>query len=682
MQLDDSDSSTEASCSASSSSSEDESDTMSPDNPAGDSQSKLQHQRVSAAQNQPRSAANGASSSATKGLGVEFRHSRTAAFKPLLSSTEVQRSDTLLQVKGTEDESVWELQSPEVRPPNVAAAPAATGSGTLPVRTRQQGPWTPLQVVKLMWPQSLMDWIVQHMNLVQKHVPERYKLVAVQCEDLERLLAASVIMQLVKRPRQSDYWTNQDWDGETAIPRLLSGRRYDALQRCLHFYDKDERPGSAGTAEYVSAPVSELIAKVVENYQSHFRLAGVVSMDEATIKFKGRHIAKQFNGDKPIKRGFKVFVLSDPKGYVWNAMLYLGKTTWCFANGEQVKKERGAGLYLAEQLLRPVSMMGTNPDTSAAAAAVISRARSMSRGGITVVCDRWFTGVRMAFELKQQHNISIVGTLHSNRLPLGIKRLYSAGFLKGTLPGDVVAWQRVFPDDSNASSSPPMTLVSWHDTKPFHTISTDKRFSAKKYLSGGSIRRDSTGNKLTRTSHAINVFYNEHMGGVDTSGQLQRHLTLDRKGKRWYMRIFWWLFEVSLCNAFLVHRQYLQQEQQACLTQTQFREVLVSEWTASLLDEPEAASDAEAGAAAPIAPSPILKRTRKRRGFRLRTISTDASSPHTPVKCKSGVRGRCEFCPATSATNKTPFKCKQCKAFVHIDGNGDCWERHVRHSMR
>lgn len=51
-----------------------------------------------------------------------------------------------------------------------------------------------------------------------------------------------------------------------------------------------------------------------------------MSADESMVKFKGRSGLKQYMPMKPIKRGFKVWVLADSKtGYMLNFKIYEGK---------------------------------------------------------------------------------------------------------------------------------------------------------------------------------------------------------------------------------------------------------------------------------------------------------------------------------------------------------------------
>ena len=48
--------------------------------------------------------------------------------------------------------------------------------------------------------------------------------------------------------------------------------------------------------------------------------------------------------------------------------------------------------------------------------------------------------------------------------------------------------------------------------------------------------------------------YNEHMGGVDLADQLRSYYPVARSSTHWYEYIFWYLFDVLICNSFLLSK--------------------------------------------------------------------------------------------------------------------------------
>jgi len=45
------------------------------------------------------------------------------------------------------------------------------------------------------------------------------------------------------------------------------------------------------------------------------------------------------------------------------------------------------------------------------------------------------------------------------------------------------------------------------------------------------------------------------MGGVDLNDQLRSYYPSGRSGKKWWRFIFWYLLDVSICNAFIAEGQ-------------------------------------------------------------------------------------------------------------------------------
>ena len=87
-------------------------------------------------------------------------------------------------------------------------------------------------------------------------------------------------------------------------------------------------------------PIIELLCEKFEAAYNHGRK---VSIDEAMIPFKGRSSMKQYLPLKPVKRGFKVWVLADAKtGYVSRMSVYTGKSG--------LKCEEGLGAGVVKKL--------------------------------------------------------------------------------------------------------------------------------------------------------------------------------------------------------------------------------------------------------------------------------------------------------------------------------------------
>ena len=63
-----------------------------------------------------------------------------------------------------------------------------------------------------------------------------------------------------------------------------------------------------------------------KSFKDNFYLSQNVSVDEAMVKGKGKNPVKQFQPNKPIKRGSKVWSLADSiTGYLYDFQIYQGK---------------------------------------------------------------------------------------------------------------------------------------------------------------------------------------------------------------------------------------------------------------------------------------------------------------------------------------------------------------------
>ena len=76
-------------------------------------------------------------------------------------------------------------------------------------------------------------------------------------------------------------------------------------------------------------------------FQAVYSLHRDVSIDEAMIPFKGRSSMKQYLPMKPVKRGFKVWMLADSNGYVSTFEVYTGK------KGNTTERGLGANVVLS-----------------------------------------------------------------------------------------------------------------------------------------------------------------------------------------------------------------------------------------------------------------------------------------------------------------------------------------------
>ena len=111
-------------------------------------------------------------------------------------------------------------------------------------------------------------------------------------------------------PRRPMYWEPSDDVYNAAVSKLMSRNRFDQIMRYLHLADnaainKDDKLGKV-------RPLFNLINERLINF---FPLEKNLSVDESMIPYFGKHSMKQCICSKPIRFGFKQWVLATPLGY-------------------------------------------------------------------------------------------------------------------------------------------------------------------------------------------------------------------------------------------------------------------------------------------------------------------------------------------------------------------------------
>jgi hypothetical protein len=101
----------------------------------------------------------------------------------------------------------------------------------------------------------------------------------------------------------------------------MSRNRFDQLHRYLHIRDKHTEPQTAQEGFYWKVEPVAIIIRT--NCQHNWLPATHVSIDEAMLPFSGRSEDTVNMKHKPIKEGFKVWVLAD-QGYVYNWLWFSG----------------------------------------------------------------------------------------------------------------------------------------------------------------------------------------------------------------------------------------------------------------------------------------------------------------------------------------------------------------------
>ena len=194
----------------------------------------------------------------------------------------------------------------------------------------------------------------------------------------------------------------------------------------------------------------------------------------------GRSSMKQYMPQKPVKRGFKVWVRADAvNGYFCDFNVYVGRP----ADGISV--ETGRGARVVKQLTE--HLQGKN---------------------YQIFCDNFFSSCNL-FADPLHHNIYACGTTRTNR------RGYP-DTLKGVT---LERGKQVFCQQGNLVAS------VWMDKKPVTMLST----LAQPNIERTAYRKQKDGTRLSVQCSDSVVLYNKYMGGVDRGDQMRQYYRVRSK---------------------------------------------------------------------------------------------------------------------------------------------------------
>ena len=236
-----------------------------------------------------------------------------------------------------------------------------------------------------------------------------------------------------------------------------------------------------------------------------------------------------------------------------------------------------------------------------------------------VYCDNFFSSFQLFSDLFSD-GIYACATIKSNRkeFPPTLSPV-----LKKGLPnrGDCIRVQSI--------KLPNLIVSVWQDTRPVTVRATNCQ----------SVPLDSVQCKLRTGEHeeypcpeAITQ-YNKYMGGVDHNDQLRRYYRIRLKCRKYYKYIFWFLFDVTVSNAFIISKT---NPEMAAITRSvkAFRTHLAKETLSGYC-------------------------SRKRKGWKPSIPGKPFSTEHFPVK-GDGKQHPCDHCKLSKIRRNTTWYCREC----------------------
>jgi Transposase IS4 len=257
-----------------------------------------------------------------------------------------------------------------------------------------------------------------------------------------------------------------------------------------------------------------------ERFAAHFVPEQNLSHDEAMIKYFGKHGLKQAIRNKPIRFGFKAWVLATVSGYVAAFDIYQGKGL-----GQNHDENVAAVGVAGATLLDLVDLL---PEEK-------------KELPYHFFADNYFTSMKLVDELSNS-GYSYTGTIRKDRVKGNPPLTAVEAFKKKDRGYHETA---VLEDKSQI-------IVRWNDNAPVTMLSNalgnEPIGSCKRYC-----RKDKKHVKVPMPD--IVGKYNPNMGGVDRFDQNINHLRISIGGKKWYHTLITWNLDTAVQNAWQLHRK-------------------------------------------------------------------------------------------------------------------------------
>ena len=361
----------------------------------------------------------------------------------------------------------------------------------------------------LFFDDPLLEHIANQTNLYTRLHPFHqadYQWRDTNVDELRSFLGIFIATGLVSLPSLADYWETDSIFSQPGIMKGMPRNRFEQLCARLNFNDNNLAPAH-GTPRYNKLyKIRPVLDAICSKSKELYNPGKKISIDEAMVKFKGRSSIKQYQPLKPTKRGFKIWCRADStNGYVDNFIVYTGKS-------------------------------GDGPTANLGHKVVMKICEDILGKGYNVYCDNYFTSIHMAADLLE-HGTHLVGTTQRDRVDFP-KEVINKGAVAGESRGIAVS---TILDDK-------IHCFVWLDSKPVFFV--DTLFGCSTWA---TVPRGLSDGTLTRIAcpQAVKA-YNENMGGVDLAGQMHMFYTCTHKSHRWYLRLFWFLVDLAVDNAFIL----------------------------------------------------------------------------------------------------------------------------------
>ena len=347
----------------------------------------------------------------------------------------------------------------------------------------------------------------------------------VTATEMEGFLAIIVNMGLISMPQIQDYWSTS-WTCQLPFfNRTMTRDRFMNIFWLLHVSCEQD-----GVTPRRIDKVRALLDLLIPKFQASYYPSRDISVDETMVGFRGRFGPKQYIPSKPQKYGIKAFTMADSDhGYLLNILVYTG----------------------ADKLLHADSQYQQHPQPCRV---VLDLVKPYLDKGHHVFTDRYYTSVPLAQALEAK-STAFTGTAVRNR---------------SSLPDPIRKQSRLADNEVKAFRANRLIALEWRAPKKKKGL---VMLSSQSSAAMTAVR--TRWNQEEVEKPVVVDRYNHSMNGVDRADQNSVYYPFIRKTRKWWRKLFFWLFEVTVVNSYILYHIHTTQLQARPLTHLQFRRRLV-----------------------------------------------------------------------------------------------------------
>jgi hypothetical protein len=324
--------------------------------------------------------------------------------------------------------------------------------------------------------------------------------------EIKRFIGILLLTGYHSVPHEDHYWSNSPDLGVPVISETMSNKRYHILKKYLHLADNQNLQSGDKVAK-----VSPLYNVLNDNLVQFGVWHADLSVDESMVPYYGRHGIKMFIKGKPIRFGFKLWVLCGADGFPYCMKIYVGKENGASADP--------LGTRVIEHMVDVV------------------RAHS-SYLYHTFFFDNFFTSVKL-LETLTDRGIRATGTVRDNRI----------GDAKNCLITSKTMKKKEIRGNFQYCCNGKVYIAKWNDNAVVNVASNC--YTHEPVLS--VTRRVKGSSQVAVTQPHLVRRYNEGMGGVDLMDRLLAAFRPTIRGKKWWWPLFLNVVNVSVVAAWRLH---------------------------------------------------------------------------------------------------------------------------------